>query len=82
MHPEMRALPRVWRAGDAEPEGVTAVQAADGERCDREMDGPNVGFWRAHHPTCRFCTPGNRHWYTWEKLAAARGPLAEILEDQ
>ena len=68
---------RVWRAGDAEPEGVTAVRDAEADRWKRRPGG-----W-----TCRCCDVCDLRLEDaevgdWADILACYGPLYEDLEDR
>jgi hypothetical protein len=60
-----RPEPRVWNAGDPEPEGVEQISDRDGDIWDRGTDG----WW--HSPETRD--------YRWEHIARKWSPLTEVL---
>jgi hypothetical protein len=60
-----RPEPRVWNAGDPEPEGVEQISDRDGDIWDRGTDG----WW--HSPETRDCR--------WEHIARKWSPLTEVL---
>jgi hypothetical protein len=59
-----RPEPRVWNAGDPEPEGVEQISDRDGDIWDRGTDG----WW--HSPETRD--------YRWEHIARKWSPLTEV----